>query len=55
MNEPDQAHVVVQRQPRHQDVVVGVEPAAAPIAVEVGADGAVREHDALRARPCSRT
>ena len=43
-----QAHVVVQRQPRHEDVDVGVVAGHRAVGVEVGADGVVREHDALR-------
>ena len=48
--EPHQPHVVVQREPRHEDVVVRVERRGVGDGIEVGADGAVRQHHALRVR-----
>ena len=45
--DPDQAHVVVQRQPGHEHVVVDVEPAGLGDGVEVGAQHRVGQHHAL--------
>ena len=44
--QPDEAHVVVERQPRHDDLVVG-DLRGRPGAVQVVTDRAVREHHAL--------
>jgi hypothetical protein len=46
-HDPDQAHVVVERQPGHQHVVLDVELPGAADGVEVGAQDVVGEHHAL--------
>ena len=46
--EPDQAHVVVQRQPRHHDVVAATSPAASAAGVDVRRQHPVGDHHALR-------
>ena len=45
--QPDQPHVVVQRQPRHQHVVVGIELGRLGDGVEVGPQDVIGEHHAL--------
>ncbi len=45
--QPDEAHVVVQREPRHDHVVLG-QPGGGDDGVEVGAEHAVGQHHALR-------
>ena len=47
VEQPDESHVVVERQPRDADVV-GSEAGRGDDAVEVGGDAAVRQHHALR-------
>ena len=42
-----QPHVVVERQPRHEHVIVGIEAGRLGHGIEVGAQHAVGEHDAL--------